>query len=98
MRHNAIIVETLLSIMELPCQRVWWKICKMMHKQLDRGGRALLEHPWPSELWRMPEVKTLVRRMQKLKAEEQRLLDHDEPSQAHRENLRQAQPQPRNQP
>ena len=32
-------------------------------KQLDRGGRVIIEHPWSSDLWKYPPITKLLRRM-----------------------------------
>ena len=33
---------------------------QQIRKQLKRGGRVLLEHPWSSDLWRYPPIKKLL--------------------------------------
>lgn len=35
---------------------------KQIHKQLHRGGDFLLEHPWPSQIWKSPEINSLKRK------------------------------------
>jgi len=38
--------------------------CQELERQLDRGGEAFFEHPWSSWVWKMPETRRLMRRMQ----------------------------------
>ena len=35
---------------------------RQIHRQLQRGGDFLLEHPWPSQIWNSPELQSLKRR------------------------------------
>jgi len=35
---------------------------RLIHRQLQRGGDFLLEHPWPSQIWNSPELQSLKRR------------------------------------
>eukprot|EP00974_Lingulodinium_polyedra_P043034 4131608-Lingulodinium_polyedra.AAC.1 len=36
--------------------------CILLHDQLDRGGRVLLEQPWQASSWREPCVRALLAR------------------------------------
>ena len=38
--------------------------CELIELQLDAGGRAVLEHPKPSMIWKLPRVQRLAMRMQ----------------------------------
>ena len=31
---------------------------KQTHKQVQRGGAFMLEHPWPSSIWKSPELRS----------------------------------------
>ena len=37
--------------------------CELIETQLNAGGRALLEHPKPSSIWKLPRVEHLIRKM-----------------------------------
>eukprot|EP00435_Cladocopium_sp_Y103_P060490 s2072_g22.t1 len=37
--------------------------CELIELQLDSGGHALLEHPKPSMIWKLPRVQRLMERM-----------------------------------
>lgn len=38
--------------------------CELIEMQLDAGGYAVLEHPKPSMIWKLPRVQKLLKRMQ----------------------------------
>ena len=57
-RHSIPVVQQLLNQRKAKAQADFcvWQI----RKQLKRGGRVLVEHPWSSDLWKYPPVKQLL--------------------------------------
>ena len=43
--------------------------CELIELQLESGGRAVLEHPKPSIIWKLPKVQRLAMRMHEVECD-----------------------------